>query len=103
MGQTEFRRSLWSGLAVAALLAPIAAAQNKNATLPNDIPKSFNRPTTGYDYIRRETMIPMRDGVRLHTVIMIPKGASNAPILLTRTPYNASKRATRNNSPHLVS
>ena len=35
-------------------------------------------------------MIPMRDGVKLHTVILVPKGASGAPILLTRTPYNAT-------------
>ena len=27
-------------------------------------------------------MIPMRDGVRLHTVILLPKGAKGAPILL---------------------
>jgi putative CocE/NonD family hydrolase len=33
--------------------------------------------------------IPMRDGVKLHTVIVIPKGATQAPILLTRTPYDA--------------
>ena len=33
-------------------------------------------------------MIPMRDGVRLQTVIMTPKNASGPlPILLTRTPY----------------
>ena len=47
-------------------------------------------------------MIPMRDGVKLYTVIVVPKGAKNAPILLTRTPYNASKRALRNNSPHML-
>ncbi len=35
-------------------------------------------------------MIPMRDGVKLHTVILVPKGAKGAPILLTRTPYNAT-------------
>ena len=34
-------------------------------------------------------MIPMRDGVKLHTVILIPKGVKGAPILLTRTPYSA--------------
>jgi uncharacterized protein len=34
-------------------------------------------------------MIPMRDGVKLHTVILVPKGAKHAPILLTRTPYSA--------------
>ena len=32
----------------------------------------------------------MRDGVKLHTVILVPKGAKHAPILLTRTPYNAN-------------
>jgi putative CocE/NonD family hydrolase len=71
-------------------------------TAPNDIPKSFLIPTADYDYVRREVMIPMRDGVKLFTVIMLPKGARNAPILLTRTPYNASGRASRNHSPHLL-
>ena len=28
-----------------------------------------------FDYVRREVMIPMRDGVRLHTVILVPSGA----------------------------
>src|SRR5258708_20707130 len=47
-------------------------------------------------------MIPMRDGVKLHTVIVVPKGAKHAPILLTRTPYNASNRTARNNSQHMI-
>ncbi len=34
-------------------------------------------------------MIPMRDGVKLFTVVLVPKGAKQAPILLTRTPYDA--------------
>ena len=67
-----------------------------------DIPKTFTAPTTDYDYVKREVMIPMRDGVKLHTVIVVPKGATDAPILLTRTPYNASKRASRNNSSHML-
>ena len=68
----------------------------------NDIPKTFSVPTAGYDYVKREVMIPMRDGVKLYTVIVIPKGARNAPIVLTRTPYNASKRLARNDSPHML-
>jgi putative CocE/NonD family hydrolase len=37
---------------------------------------------------RREVMIPVRDGVRLQTVIFIPKDARGPlPILLQRTPY----------------
>jgi predicted acyl esterase len=35
-------------------------------------------------------MIPMRDGVKLHTVMIIPKGLTRAPMLLNRTPYGIS-------------
>ena len=41
----------------------------------SDIPAKWSRPEGNFDYVRREVMIPMRDGVKLHTVIMIPKGA----------------------------
>lgn len=68
----------------------------------SDIPESFRPPRTGYDYDRREVMVPMRDGVKLFTVIVVPKGARNAPILLTRTPYNAAKRTMRADSPHML-
>jgi putative CocE/NonD family hydrolase len=68
----------------------------------NDIPKVLTAPAADQDYFKREVMIPMRDGVKLHTVIVVPKGARNAPILLTRTPYNASKRTARNNSPRMI-
>jgi hypothetical protein len=68
----------------------------------NDIPKNYTAPTANQDYSKRDVMIPMRDGVKLHTVIVIPKGAANAPILLTRTPYNATQRAARNVSTHML-
>jgi putative CocE/NonD family hydrolase len=67
-----------------------------------DVPPSFTAPKIGYDYIKRVEMIPMRDGVKLYTVIVIPKSATHAPILLTRTPYNAAGRAARANSPHML-
>ncbi len=47
-------------------------------------------------------MVPMRDGVKLYTVIVIPKGAKNAPLILTRTPYDAATRTTRNESPSML-
>src|SRR5258708_14278833 len=53
------------------------------------MPARIEPVTTSFDYVRREAMIPMRDGVKLHTVILVPKGAKNAGILLTRTPYDA--------------
>ncbi len=44
-----------------------------------------------------EAMVPMRDGVKLHTVICAPKDVTEPlPILLQRTPYGASARMRRN-------
>lgn len=71
--------------------------------LPSDIPAEFKPTNDGFDHERREVMIPMRDGVKLHTVILIPKGAKGAPILLTRTPYDASKLTTHAESSKLRS
>jgi len=70
-------------------------------TLPNETPDKVQPTNYGFDYERREVMIPMRDGVKLHTVILVPKGAKGAPILLTRTPYNADALTDHADSPHL--
>ena len=67
-----------------------------------DIPAKFDTAVPNADYVKREVMIPMRDGVKLHTVIVIPKGAARAPMVLSRTPYNASGRAQRNVSPSVL-
>jgi len=56
---------------------------------PSETPAKFKPTTTGHDYVRRIAEIPMRDGVKLHTVILVPKGARHEGILLTRTPYDA--------------
>ena len=87
------------------MLAALALALPVRAQTPPqtpDIPPKFELPTAGFDYTSRAVMIPMRDGVKLYTVIVTPKGARNAPILLTRTPYNAARRATRDLSPHVA-
>ncbi len=68
---------------------------------PSETPKELKPTNAGFDYERREVMIAMRDGVKLHTVILVPNGAKRAPILLTRTPYNASALTTNTNSSHL--
>jgi uncharacterized protein len=48
-----------------------------------------NRQSAAYE--RRELMIPMRDGVKLHAVVLIPKIATQpVPVILTRTPYSAA-------------
>ena len=76
--------------------APISPTKDSAATLAADIPAKFTAPApANADYVKKVEMIPMRDGVKLYTVIVIPKGARNAPIILTRTPYNAKSRAAR--------
>ena len=84
-------------------IASSLAAQNAPAypNFPSESPTSFQPVTSSWDYSRREVMIPMRDGVRLHTVILVPKGAKNAPILLTRTPYEANTLTNHAYSAHL--
>jgi hypothetical protein len=69
--------------------------------LPSETPSAFLARADSFDYVKREVMIPMRDGVKLQTLILIPRGARRAPILLTRTPYGAKERITKNSSAHL--
>jgi uncharacterized protein len=86
----------------AALLAFTSPILGQTPPLTPDIPNKFEASTASYDYTKRNVMIPMRDGVKLHTVIVVPKGAKNAPIVLTRTPYDASGRSQRNQSVHMI-
>ena len=83
------------------LLCLPVAAQVK--TLPSETPDKFDPTNAGFNYVRRTVKIPMRDGVKLHTVILVPKGARNAPILMTRTPYNADELTSHANSSDLAS
>ena len=84
-------------------LSPFLLAQNppKYPALPTETPQEMRVTNYGFDYTRRDVMIPMRDGAKLHTVVLVPKGAKGAPILLTRTPYNATDLTTHAASAHL--
>ena len=97
---SHFRSTLLAALTAASLLttAPLGAQQQR---LTNETPAHFATADSSWNYVRRDVMIPMRDGVKLHTVILIPKGAHDAPILLTRTPYNATATTSYANSSHL--
>ena len=90
-------QNLFSALFALLFLSTTLYAQ----TLPNETPEKFEPTYHGFDYTRREVMIPMRDGVKLYTVVLVPKGAQRAPILLTRTPYDAASLTTHTNSSHL--
>jgi len=89
-----------AALAIAAMAqAPEKPAQYPD--FPSETPSRLLPVTSLFDYEKRDVMIPMRDGVKLHTVIVLPKGARNAPILLTRTPYGATAMMNHAASSHL--
>src|ERR1700756_1111538 len=68
-------------LTIVALFNLPSRSQDKSRV--NDIPSEFKPPTSDFDYVKRVEMIPMRDRVKLYTVIVIPKAPNNPPILLT--------------------
>ncbi len=105
---------LWVAAARATAPAPARAPSNSPQELAvppgGDIPAQFKVAEESFDHQRREVEIAMRDGVKLHTVILIPKApqapaapgaAGKMPILLTRTPYDADKATTHAASPRL--
>ena len=86
----------------------------------NDIPKTFTPPAVAQDYVKREAMISIaRRREAIHRDREVPRTAKNAPILLTRTPYNAAgphgslrpvrtcwlccRRGTKSSSPPAIS
>ena len=87
------------------MLSPMEVSAQTDASqapsLPSEMPQRLEPVTSSFDFVKRDVMIAMRDGVKLHTVIVIPKGAKNAPILLTRTPYSANVQTSHSASAHL--
>jgi putative CocE/NonD family hydrolase len=99
------RRIQLTAIALAALLTSTAVAQTVPGGVTPMTPEmnptySFTRPDA--DYVRKTVMIPMRDGKRLFTVIVMRKGTTNAPILFTRTPYNADRTTSRTPSQRII-
>lgn len=98
-------RTLIAAASIAALaLSTIALAQQPPAVTPMtpEMNPTYNFTRPEADYVRKEVMIPMRDGTKLFTVIAMYKGTKNAPILLTRTVYNAGRATSRMGSQRLV-
>jgi putative CocE/NonD family hydrolase len=88
-------------LPIASLLCSTAAIGQTNR-LETEIPSKFVQKADGFDYEKRTAMIPMRDGIKLYTVILVPKGTQHAPMLLTRTPYGAERHGTKDVSNKLA-
>ncbi|MFN3435048.1 MAG: CocE/NonD family hydrolase [Sphingomonas sp.] len=73
-------------LALAAFATAPAALAQKGV---DERPAKLAPRDANYEYTRKVVDIRMRDGVKLHTVIVMRKGTKDAGILLTRTPYDA--------------
>jgi uncharacterized protein len=98
-------RHVLAGCLLASGVCAAVAPDPEQRAVPapgGDIPAKFEPVTTLYDFDKREAMIPMRDGVKLFTLIVIPKGVMHAPIILDRTPYSAAKIVPRVPSPHVA-
>jgi uncharacterized protein len=83
------------------MLLPLAAdAATPAAVTPMtpDVVASYDEIRPQADYVKRVVMVPMRDGVKLYTVIVMKKGTSQGPILLSRTPYDAKDSTARSRS-----
>ena len=65
-----------------AALVVLATAPGPAQTTPvkSDIPPTFTASEADFDYTKRVAMVPMRDGVKLYTVIVIPKGRAHMPL-----------------------
>jgi putative CocE/NonD family hydrolase len=98
-----WRRRFGALIGLAIMVGAAAPAGSTPVGLDNDMPDSFTPVTSSFDFVRREAMIPMRDGIKLHTVILLPRYAAHAPMLLTRTPYSADEQTKHNPSGHLDS
>jgi putative CocE/NonD family hydrolase len=91
------------GIALVAIFLGLGISASLAADPPaeiGDIPAKFDAVKTIYDFEKREAMIPMRDGAKLFTILVIPKGAAHAPIILDRTPYSAADFTSKTASPH---
>ena len=85
--KTNTKANVQNVLALLALVAALALllAPSERGQTPQDLTQLFDK---------RDVMIPMRDGVRLHTEIYTPKNATEPlPFIFERTPYGLNDDA----------
>src|SRR5256885_10977306 len=83
-------------------LLALAAAPPPVTPMTPDVVASYDPVLPEADYVKRVAMVPMRDGTKLYTVIVMKKGTSGGPILLSRTPYDAKGSTDRTPSQRIV-
>ncbi|MBA3835617.1 MAG: CocE/NonD family hydrolase [Sphingomonas sp.] len=88
-------RRVFAALLASVLSCVVWAPATSQAAPPiSDIPPGFAPSDDLKDFTIREVKIPMRDGAKLHTNLVIPKGVQRAPIIFSRTPYSADGAIT---------
>ncbi len=95
-------RRLIVGLGVALGLGLASSAQQIEPVIPDRTGVQDEAAPPNYIgplYTRSEAMIPMRDGVRLHTIVYRPQGSAKSgsrfPFLMQRTPYGIAAMTAR--------
>jgi putative CocE/NonD family hydrolase len=87
--------ALWPGDWEGVAQTPAAPVANPQAGATQARLAEALKDYNGPEYVRSEAMIPVRDGVQLHTVIVRPKGSEASgpplPFLMTRTPYGVGE------------
>jgi predicted acyl esterase len=85
-------------MAASATVAATLQAMPEVTPMTPDVVANYDQVRPEADFIKRVVMIPMRDGVKLYTVIVMKKGTADGPILLSRTPYDAKSSTARTKS-----
>ena len=98
---TRFVSCVAAGLLVTASVGMAEDAQRVTPMTP-DVVDKYEQTLPSADFIRRESMVPMRDGTKLYTVVVMKKGTAKGPILLSRTPYDAHHETHRVASQRIV-
>ncbi len=93
---------LAAALLMSAATGSLAQTPARVTAMTPDVVASYDPVRPDADFVKRVVMVPMRDGVKLYTVIVFKKGTTNGPILLSRTPYDAKGSTARTPSQHIV-
>jgi uncharacterized protein len=87
-----FHSNLVRSVALSCIIAGVIAAISY-ATSPSLAQQRPPNPNYLEQFDKTEVMVPVRDGVKIHTEFYVPKNVTEAlPILLERTPYGISAK-----------
>ena len=59
--------------------AALAQTPPRVTPMTPDVIDKYEQTLPSADFIRREAMVPMRDGVKLYTVVVMKKGTTQRP------------------------